>query len=331
MIERAGSPTSLAWAILSLVLIMTWIGRAAGQDYVPRTYVARQASTPIQIDGRLDEAAWQGADTVSDFYIYLSGGARAPQATTTRFLWDQSYIYVGFELLDTHIRSIGGGHDGNLWDGDNAELFLQPTPGRLPYYEWEFSPNGDVFDALYPTRFATDPDPRLYESGVLTGITIHGTDGNDTDVDQGWSLELAIPRSSLPAFSSGDRWSFLSSRYDYPPTGDPLLMLSSPGDTPWGFHSYEVYDTLAFRSAAMVPEPASLLLITIGALFAFLITQRFRLPGSESGHRPVWPGPHRPDGGAHQLSLARGLTQPFNRPGRTRGRPETGESVGCGA
>src|SRR5262245_6038180 len=26
IIERAGSPTSLAWAILSLVLIMTWIG-----------------------------------------------------------------------------------------------------------------------------------------------------------------------------------------------------------------------------------------------------------------------------------------------------------------
>src|SRR4051812_46735306 len=115
MIERTSSLANAVGTMLGLVLMTTWVGRAAAQGYVPRTYEARQASSPIQVDGRLDEAAWQGADTVSDFYIYLSGGVRAPQTTSTRLLWDRRFLYVGFEILDTHIRSVIAGHDGNLW------------------------------------------------------------------------------------------------------------------------------------------------------------------------------------------------------------------------
>jgi hypothetical protein len=223
-----------AQLVVALELMAVGVSPASAQDYSPRRYEARQITTPIQIDGQLDEAAWAKADPVRDFYIYLSGGVLAPQVRTARLLWDNSFVYVGLEVLDQDIRSAGLGHDGALYLGDNAELFLAPTRGTPPYYEFEFSPNGDTFDALFPG----DPDPLAYEASLLSAVTVDGSDGDDADTDIGYTVEFAIPRGSLASFTAGDEWTFLAAGYDST-RADPRPSTSRrparppPGSTPW--------------------------------------------------------------------------------------------------
>src|SRR4051794_21314155 len=89
----------------------------------PLKYDARQPSSAIQVDGKLDEAAWRTAIGFTDFYVLNSGGTAAPPTTTARLLWDQNFLYVGFEVIDQHINSAGLGHDGDLFNGDNVEVF----------------------------------------------------------------------------------------------------------------------------------------------------------------------------------------------------------------
>jgi Carbohydrate family 9 binding domain-like/PEP-CTERM motif len=260
MASPHGSPRNdAAQLVVALGLMAVGVSPASAQDYSPRRYEARQITTPIQIDGQLDEAAWAKADPVRDFYIYLSGGVLAPQVRTARLLWDNSFVYVGLEVLDQDLRSAGLGHDGALYLGDNAELFLAPTRGTPPYYEFEFSPNGDTFDALFPF----DPDPLAYEASLRSAVTVDGTDGDDTDTDTGYTVEFAIPRVSLASFTAGDEWTFLAAGYDYHASGDPTLYLSSPGETPSGFHTLASYDTLVF---APVPEPSTLALAALGGV-----------------------------------------------------------------
>jgi hypothetical protein len=240
----------------------------AEAQYSPRRYVAQETAASIQIDGRLDEAAWNTTDVIRDFYVYQSGGVAAPPVRTARLLWDSNYLHVGLEVLDQKIRSAGLGHDGDLFEGDNAELFLAPTRGAMPYYEFEFSPNGDTFDA----RFTGAPNPRAYESSLTSAVLRNGTDGNHADTDVGYTVEFRIPRASLPSFAAGDEWTFLAAGYDYPPTGNPTLYLSSPGPTPSGFHTLAIYDTLAFEA---IPEPSSVALLGAG-LLAFLCSRARR-------------------------------------------------------
>ena len=241
--------------------------RAEAQGYSPRRYVAQETLIPIQIDGQLNEPAWETTDVIRDFDIYQSGGVAAPPVRTARLLWDNNFLHVGLEVLDEKIRSAGLGHDGDLYEGDNAELFLAPTRGAMPYYEFEFSPNGDTFDA----RFTGGPNPRAYESSLLSAVLRNGTDGNHSDTDIGYTVEFRIPRASLPSFAAGDEWTFLAAGYDYPPSGNPTLYLSSPGPTPMGFHTLASYDTLAFRA---IPEPGAMTLLALAG--AGLLTRRRR-------------------------------------------------------
>ena len=186
--------------LVTLALLAACTGRADAQDYSPRRYAAQETTAPLQIDGRLDEAAWGATDLIEDFYIYQSGGDLAPPVRTARLLWDDEFLYVALEVLDQDLRSAGLGHDGALYEGDNAELFLAPTRGVAPYYEFEFSPNGDTFDALFPG----DPDPLAYEAGLLSAVAVEGTDGDDSDTDVGYTVEFAVPRTSLASFAAGD-------------------------------------------------------------------------------------------------------------------------------
>jgi hypothetical protein len=268
MTARRSSRRDAVRLFVALGLLAAWTARAEAQAYSPRRYVAQETAAAIQIDGRLDEAAWGAADVIGDFYLYQSGGVAAPPVRTARLLWDDDALYVGLEVLDAKIRSAGLGHDGALYEGDNAELFLAPTRGTTPYYEFEFSPNGDTFDA----RFTGGPNPIAYESALVSAVLRNGTDGNNADTDTGYTVEFSIPRASLAGFAAGDTWTFLAAGYDYHPTGGPTLYLSSPGPTPAGFHTLAIYDTLAFTA---IPEPSSVALPGAG-LLALLIRTRAR-------------------------------------------------------
>ena len=63
--------------------------------------VAALRNGPIQIDGRLDEPAWQAATPVTEFIQNdPNEGQPASERTEARILFDGDAVYVGMRLYD---------------------------------------------------------------------------------------------------------------------------------------------------------------------------------------------------------------------------------------
>lgn len=72
--------------------------------FAPKQYVCYRAPSPPAFDGRLDEAAWQGAPW-TDHFVNIEGGSRpAPRFfTRAKMLWDDTYLYLAFDLEEPEI------------------------------------------------------------------------------------------------------------------------------------------------------------------------------------------------------------------------------------
>ena len=75
-------------------------------DQAPTAIAARRSGS-VQIDGRLDEAAWQAATPVTDFRQNdPHEGQPAFERTEARILIDDAAVYVGIRLYDSEPRKI---------------------------------------------------------------------------------------------------------------------------------------------------------------------------------------------------------------------------------
>ncbi len=247
---------------ITLLLSMVATTCSVRAEFVPRDFVAVRASETLSIDGHLDEAAWQSAQIIDEFFAYQSGGSPAAADTTAKILWDDHAIYLGFEMQDADIRPASvtanqSGRDAQLYRGDVIELFVRESRDSPKYFEFEWSPDGDAFDARFDNR-KFGPPGTDWNVDMTWAATVNGTFDNASDEDISWTVEAAIPLSAFDDIGIGSVWTFTVARYDYfNPTSDvEQLMMSTPGDATLpnaglssGFHTYELYDNLLF-----VPE-----------------------------------------------------------------------------
>jgi hypothetical protein len=263
----------ITFSLLGALLLVLLNQAIAHANFTSRRFDVLRADSAPAIDGDLSDGAWRHAVVIDQFFEFRSGGEPAASEGSARFLWDDNSLYVGLEMQDVDIRSacaLSGhcGNDANLFNGDVIELFIKPLPGRTKYFEFEWSPLGEIFDA----RFDNAMDPRWstppgvsWDSTATGAVQLHGTVDNPSDVDTGWTVEASIPLADLglTSFGAGSEWYFTVARYDYfnvPAVMTPALMMSTPGDpaapnggVTFGFHSYEIYDLLHFSA---VPEPS---------------------------------------------------------------------------
>ena len=246
--------------------------QATRAEFTPREYQARRVTTPPVLDGDLQDAVWQTAQPITDFYAYQTGGDPAASATTARLLWDDTFLYLALEMTDRDIRpsavtSGSSGRDGRLYEGDVIEFFTRPQEDSPQYFEFEWSPNGDLFDARFDTR-RFGPPGTDWNTELMASTRVDGTWDDPSDQDQGWIVETRIPLDAFPPLDIGAAWRFTVARYDYfhPDFASEQLMMSTPGDPAQpqaglssGFHTYELYDRLRFT----VPEPTSPLMTAL--------------------------------------------------------------------
>ena len=193
---------------LSFLLLVT--ATAAGDDR-PR-YTIYRAATPIVIDGRLDEPAWFGAPSVGPFrFAWWKSGKQ--EQTVAKILWDDNYLYVAYLCQDEHISAKHKGHDTPVWNDDCVEVFAAPDSNRPEtYFNIEMNANGAVFDAFHPHGPDSNWHSNWNAEGLRVATRINGTLNNDSDRDDSWTLEVAIPfKAYAPAArhippKSGDVW-----------------------------------------------------------------------------------------------------------------------------
>lgn len=145
----------------------------------------------ITIDGILNEGDWTVGNGTGPFVSTLDG-SRAALGTVARVLWDESGLYVGFDVPDGMLRSTYTVRDDRLWEQDCVELLIDPDGNGTDYYEIQISPAGVFFDTHYGAP--RDPAPighAEWTADIEARVTTEGTI-NDGAPDTRYVVEARI-------------------------------------------------------------------------------------------------------------------------------------------
>ncbi len=218
-------------------------------------YTAPRIATPPVIDGKLDDAIWDKVPWTTDFWSSM-GYSEPSHRTRAKIAWDDTNIYVAFEVEDNDIVTFDGkthepfNHDDDpLYTSEVVEIFLQPN--HAGYNELELSPLNHKFDASFTGR--RQGMNLAWDSGMQHAVQVNGTVNASNDADHGWTAEMAIPFAQLTATTHvppqiGERWTFNLFRLDHGLGVGEEGQAFSPvmiGD----FHNLPKYAALVFGGA----------------------------------------------------------------------------------
>ncbi|MEI9972924.1 MAG: carbohydrate-binding family 9-like protein [Ignavibacteriota bacterium] len=100
---------------------------AAAFAQTPLHYTCHRTSTPINIDGNLDDPAWQSAPWTEDFVDIQGAGQPKPRyRTRAKMLWDDRYFYIAAELEEPHVWATLTAHDSVIFHENDFEVFSIP-------------------------------------------------------------------------------------------------------------------------------------------------------------------------------------------------------------
>lgn len=177
----------------------------------------------VTLDGRLDEPAWQAAARTGPFVNVGTGreDRSLPTQGEARLLWDDAFLYVGFDVSDQTITGgfPQGASDPHLWERDTVEVMIDPDGDgdNKDYYEIQIGPQNLVFDSQFDDYNAPRGGPngpfghQAWSAGLASAVELRGTIDDDSDEDRGYVVEAKIPWSSFAKAkaappSPGDVW-----------------------------------------------------------------------------------------------------------------------------
>lgn len=175
---------------------------AAGRDPTepPRLEAYRLAgSAGMDLDGRLDEAAWGQADPASEFMqVEPREGVAPSERTTVRIVYDEDALYIGARIYDDPdgILAYQKRRDAGLGTDDRFMWILDTfRDGRTGYF-FEINAAGLMGDGLLGGggRFGVNKS----WDGIWEARTAR--------LEDGWSAEIRIPFSTLNFDPGADRW-----------------------------------------------------------------------------------------------------------------------------
>jgi hypothetical protein len=221
---------------------------------IPRL-IARRATAPIAIDGKLDEADWKATEQTAPFVQTMTGNKGAFVASA-RVLYDATNLYVGYEVADQYLKCTFSKNDDHLWEQDAVELMVDPDGDGKNYFEIQVSPTDLVFDTRYESRRVPRPfGDMAWSSAANAKVQLRGK-VNDEDADEGYTVELAIPWTAFAAGSTpatppaaGAVWRMNFFVMDALEKGQRAVGWSPPliGD----FHTLDRFGRVVFPQAAV--------------------------------------------------------------------------------
>ncbi len=164
----------------------------------------------VRLDGRLDEPFWQRADSGTGFVQRQPDpGDAATERTEVRVASDGKTLYLGIMAFDSDPSAIvakemrrdgeggGGGFGGSggaFRNDDSIGIVLDTFHDRRNAFYFETNPTGARADAL----IENEGNANFEWDGVWRAAA--------QITDQGWSVEIAIPFSTLRFDPETDSW-----------------------------------------------------------------------------------------------------------------------------
>ncbi|HUS10612.1 MAG TPA: carbohydrate binding family 9 domain-containing protein, partial [Pyrinomonadaceae bacterium] len=155
-----------------------------------------EKSTPVTIpkfetapviDGNLNDAVWQSAAVLKDFYQIDPGDNTAPSKPTEVLLgYDPKFLYIAFRAFDEpdKVRSTVAKRD-NIFSDDYVGFYLDTFNDRRKAFEIFFNPLGIQGDGVLTEERGEDfsVDLLLDSKGIIG--------------EAGYTVEIAIPFKSI--------------------------------------------------------------------------------------------------------------------------------------
>ncbi len=204
-------------------------------------YTAQKISTFIAIDGNVTKDVWKNA-LWSKRLVDMVTGAPGMYNTQTAVLWNDTHLYIAFVAEEPFVEAYQTERDSIVFLENDLEVFIDGgdcyyeleinaantiyevffiwkdayTKGSkfdIPSFDVH-QPQAYTFGGDYDrsgASFWKGTNPRGIRwaftnfdlPGLETAVQIDGTLNDNTDVDKGWSLEIAIPWSSLHLLANG--------------------------------------------------------------------------------------------------------------------------------
>jgi len=214
-------------AILSCLIALISIEKSWGQSEfsMPEDYTVHKAIDKLEIDGKEDELSWQKTRW-TNLFVDIEGDLKSKPSLNTRMkmLWDDEYFYFFAKMEEPHVWATLTERDAVIFKDNDFEIFIDPDGDTHNYAELEINALNTVWDLILnrPYRDGGHAINSWDIKGLKTAVHIDGTINDPSDTDKGWSVEIAIPWSSLAGITktavppkNGSQWRLNFSRVQW--------------------------------------------------------------------------------------------------------------------
>ena len=201
-------------------------------------YTCYRTPSPITIDGDLKKSVWQNACKSARFVDMISG---VPGFFDTRAaaLWDDEALYIAFWIEEPFVEARLTQRDSTIFQENDVEVFID---GGDCYYEFEINALNTVYEVFFIWKDAFhnfdqkefdvhsrqaytfggnhDRDAATFWSGnhprglrwaftdwdfhgLRTAVQIQGTINDNSNIDKGWTVEIAFPWKGMTQLAGG--------------------------------------------------------------------------------------------------------------------------------
>jgi hypothetical protein len=201
-------------------------------------YTCYRTPSPITIDGDLNKAVWQNARKSGRFVDMISG-IPGYFDTHAAALWDDEALYIAFWIEEPFVEARLLQRDSTIFQENDVEVFID---GGDCYYEFEINALNTVYEVFFiwkdsfhkfdqkefdvhsrqaytfggnhdrdAATFWRGNHPRGLRwaftdwdfEGLRTAVQVQGTINNNSDIDKGWTVEIAFPWKGMSTLAGG--------------------------------------------------------------------------------------------------------------------------------
>ena len=187
--------------LIIILLLLHFYPSASGQDDGKPHIACIPAQQPVRLDGWLNEADWDRADSITSLAMVEPAENGIPAfPTIVKIPVDQKNIYIGLICLDDRpdqIVSFSKARDAELENEDHVKFIFDTYRDGRNGYIFAINPFGARYDGL------------VSFNGEFENPNWDGAWDAKTQIDgKCWSAEIRIPVSTLTFRRGLDSWGF---------------------------------------------------------------------------------------------------------------------------
>lgn len=188
----------IAWADGSIIRIEEDSGHIPESKFSEDMLGVPMLNVSPVIDGILDDNIWQQALLLDNFLLNKEGMPPAEVQTSAYIFRTEDTLYLAFQCNEPQMENMVSAvtmRDGNVWEDDCVEIFLDTNRNQHSYYHFIINSVGTVFDQK------VDITADKYEKSWNSGICAAAKRGNTS-----WAVECGIPLRDITGKERNDVW-----------------------------------------------------------------------------------------------------------------------------